>query len=163
MTSEICKICGLPVPEGAVHPHVVSDLSMSIPITLNDKPVKSNTIEMSDDVIDRIAMRVNSKSLVLNDALLLELRELKKVWENNCSELEEQNAKLKEALEFYANENSWHPHVCDSWSGLRTAFGADEDPDDDIEVINNNFIGGKLARQVLKQLFGKTESLKTNE
>jgi hypothetical protein len=66
--------------------------------------------------------------------------------------LEAENAKLRDCIEFYADKSNWNPHVCDSWSGLLTAFGADNDPDNDVEVLNNEFIDGKRARQVLKEL-----------
>ena len=75
-------------------------------------------------------------------------------WELNkkIKELEFENAKLRECVKFYADIKNWHPHACDRWSGMNTAFAEENDPDNDVEVLDNKFRGGKRARQVLKEL-----------
>lgn len=57
----------------------------------------------------------------------------------NIGKLQEENKKLVEALKFYANESYWEGREIDG-----------DDWDDYYE--DGNGIGGKLARQVLKEM-----------
>jgi hypothetical protein len=60
-------------------------------------------------------------------------------WHFKCEELEAQNAKLRDALKYYASDHSWE--------------GREVDGDDWHDFYEDgNGIGGKLARQVLKEI-----------
>ena len=74
---------------------------------------------------------------------------------NIIYDLQKKLADYEKALEFYGNQENWYPHVCDKWSGLNTAFAEDNDPDNDVEVISNEFKGGKRAREVIYKYRGE--------
>lgn len=63
--------------------------------------------------------------------------------------LYDENDKLREALTFYADPDSWG-HIGDG--------SYDVINDSDIEIDSNGEIGGKLAREVLKELDERKES-----
>lgn len=77
------------------------------------------------------------------------------VWDSTClgwyfkiEELEKQNNSMKEALEFYANVDSWF-HT-DSYNVTGTII--DESDEESLDIKYKSISGGKRARQALEKI-----------
>lgn len=91
----------------------------------------------------------------VNDGLHLLLKEQENEYETlnahdemliaTVDKLKEQNKKLVEALKFYASEDNWESYGFTNKNVIRLI---------DIEILNEegHSMGGKLARQVLKEI-----------
>lgn len=72
-------------------------------------------------------------------------------WLSDIEKLQAENAKLKECVEFYANQSNWMGWYRD----VDTIRSSDCEPAKSIEDDFDILLGGKRARQVLKELEDK--------